>query len=70
MRVTITGPLAELLPDPVEEFDLAPIDSSGNLFVLRGPESQTWTPVTFYAVLSGEPYIHFGARAAPKGRLR
>ncbi len=66
MRVTITGPLAELLPDPVEEFDLSPVDSGGNLFVLRGPESQTWTPVTFYTLPSGEPYIHFGARAAPK----
>lgn len=66
LRATITGPLAELLPDPIEEFDLVAVDSSGNLFVLRGPDSQTWTPVTFYALPSGEPYLHFGARAAPK----
>ncbi len=70
LRVTITGPLAELLPDPIEEFDLVPVDSSGDLFVLRGPDSQTWTPVTFYALPSGEPYLHFGARAAPKVSAR
>ena len=66
LRVTITGPLADMLPDPVEEFDLTPVDSTGDLFVLRGPESQTWNPVTFYTLPGGEPYLHFGARAAPK----
>jgi hypothetical protein len=66
MRTTITGPLAELVPDPVEEFDLTPVDSSGDLFVIRPPGAQNWVPVTFYALPSGERYVHFGVRATPK----
>lgn len=66
LRVTLTGPLAELLPDPVQDYDLTPVDSTGDLFVVREPGAQTWTPVTFYALPSGEPYLHFGARATPK----
>ena len=37
-----------------------------DLFVVREPETQTWTPVTFYALPTGEAYMHFGARATPK----
>jgi dipeptidyl aminopeptidase/acylaminoacyl peptidase/CubicO group peptidase (beta-lactamase class C family) len=66
LRTTITGPLAELVPDPVDEYDLIPVDSSGDLFVIREPEAQTWMPVTFYALPTGERYVHFGARATPK----
>ena len=33
---------------------------------MRAPEEQTWTPVTFYALASGERYVHAGARATPK----
>jgi dipeptidyl aminopeptidase/acylaminoacyl peptidase/CubicO group peptidase (beta-lactamase class C family) len=66
LRTTITGPLAELVPDPVEEFPMTPVDSTGDLFAIRQPETQTWTPVVFYALAGGEPYVHFGARATPK----
>jgi dipeptidyl aminopeptidase/acylaminoacyl peptidase/CubicO group peptidase (beta-lactamase class C family) len=66
LRTTLTGPLAELVPDPVEEFDLIPVDASGDLFVVREPSAQTWTPVTFYTLATGEPYVHFGVRATPK----
>jgi hypothetical protein len=66
MRTTVTGPLAELLPDPVEEFPLTAVDSSGDLFVVREPGAQTWIPVTFYALPTGERYVHFGVRATPK----
>jgi dipeptidyl aminopeptidase/acylaminoacyl peptidase/CubicO group peptidase (beta-lactamase class C family) len=66
LRTTITGPLAELLPDPVEEFELTPVDPSGDLFVVREPSAQTWIPVTFYGLPTGERYVHFGVRATPK----
>ncbi|MFB9925164.1 serine hydrolase [Amycolatopsis halotolerans] len=61
---TTTGPLAELMPDKVQEFDLVAI--SDTLFVLRMPGGQFWTPVLFYTLPTGEPYMHFGARATPK----
>ncbi|GAA0318660.1 serine hydrolase [Actinoallomurus spadix] len=64
LRTTITGPLAELLPDPVEEHALVPVGPA--LFAVRPPEAQTWAPVTFYELPTGEPYLHFGARATPR----
>ncbi|WP_327576262.1 MULTISPECIES: serine hydrolase [unclassified Streptomyces] len=64
LRQTLTGPLAELEPDPTQEYDLVPVSDS--LFVFRAPESRTWTPVTFYTLPTGEPYVHYGVRAAPK----
>ena len=54
------------MPDPVEEYDMIPVDASGDLFVVREPSAQTWTPVTFYTLPTGEPYVHFGVRATPK----
>jgi CubicO group peptidase (beta-lactamase class C family) len=66
LRITMTGPLAELVADPVDEYDMIPVDASGDLFVVREPSAQTWTPVTFYALPTGEPYVHFGVRATPK----
>lgn len=66
LRVTATGPLAELLSRKVEDYDLVPVDATGDLFVIRDPGAKTWTPVTFYALAGGERYLHFGARATPK----
>jgi hypothetical protein len=66
MRQTVTGPLAALVPDPSEEFELVPADGSGKLFVMREPSALTWIPVTFYALPSGERYVHCGVRATPK----
>ena len=47
LRSTITGPLAEMVGDPVDEHDLVPVGP--DLFVVRPPEMETWMPVTFYA---------------------
>ncbi|MFR0357364.1 serine hydrolase [Streptomyces sediminimaris] len=66
LRVTVTGPLAELVPDPVEEYPLVPLDGSGTRFAVRDPARRTWQPVIFYALPSGEPYLHHGVRATPK----
>ncbi|WP_433219725.1 serine hydrolase [Dactylosporangium sp. CS-047395] len=64
LRQTTTGPLAALVPEPVQEHDLVAIDDS--LFVLRPPGTQTWIPVTFYTLPTGEQYLHTGLRANPK----
>jgi hypothetical protein len=66
LRMTITGPLAELLPDPTEELRMTPVDETGDLFVVRQPGALTWTPVTFYGLPTDEKYMHFGVRATPK----
>jgi hypothetical protein len=60
----VLGPLAELEPDPVDEYTLTAL--SDDEFALRQPGTQTWITVTFYALPTGEEYIHFGARATPK----
>lgn len=64
LRTTLTGPLAELEPDPVEEYPLVPVGPA--LFAVRAPGTETWMPVTFYELPTGEPYLHFGVRATPK----
>ncbi len=64
MRHVITGPMADLTPQPVHEYTLVPITDS--LFVFRAPTAGQWTPVTFYSLPGGERYVHHGARATPK----
>lgn len=63
-RVTVTGPLAELVDDAVEEITLVPV--SDRVFVTRSEGERTWTPVVFYEIADGTPYLHMGARATPK----
>ena len=64
LRTTVTGPLANLVPDPVTEYPMVAVEQ--NLYVVREPQSQTWTPVTFYELPTGEKYLHFGVRATPR----
>ncbi|WP_037569001.1 serine hydrolase [Phaeacidiphilus oryzae] len=64
LRHTVTGPLAAMVPETVQEVDLVPV--ADGLWVVRLPGSRSWTPVTFYPLPSGEPYLHFGLRATPK----
>jgi dipeptidyl aminopeptidase/acylaminoacyl peptidase/CubicO group peptidase (beta-lactamase class C family) len=68
LRTTITGPLADLLPEPVEEYPMIPVDGSGDLYAVRAPDSLTWMPVMFYELPGGERYLHHGVRATPKAR--
>jgi hypothetical protein len=63
LRTTVTGPMAELVPDPVEEYVMVPV--AEDLFVIRPPDAVNWVPVTFYSLPTGERYLHFGARATP-----
>jgi hypothetical protein len=64
LRTEVVGPLAELVPDPVDEYPLVPYGPA--LFLTKPPEAETWFPVTFYELSTGERYLHFGARATPK----
>ncbi|GAA5143478.1 serine hydrolase [Nocardioides marinquilinus] len=64
LRTTILGPLAEMMPDPVDEHTLVPVGPA--LFAVRPPEADTWAPVTFYELPTGERYVHFGVRATPR----
>ncbi len=64
LRTTVTGPLAEMTPDPVDEYPMVPVGPA--LFAVKAPDTETWIPVTFYELPTGERYVHFGARATPK----
>src|SRR5262249_61948968 len=64
LRTTVLGPLAEMVPDPVDEYPLVPVGPA--LFAVKPPEADTWAPVTFYELPTGERYVHFGARATPR----
>ncbi len=64
LRTTVTGPMAAIVAEPTTEYPMVAIEQ--NLFVIREPTAQTWTPVTFYQLRTGEDYLHFGVRATPK----
>ena len=65
LRTTLTGPLAELVPDPVDEYPLLPV-SQDLYLAARRRAPRRGSPVTFYSLPTGEEYVHFGARATPK----
>ncbi len=64
LRTEITGPLAAMVPETVQEYPMTPVAEA--LYAVREPGSQTWAPITFYDVPNAGAYMHFGARAAPK----
>ncbi|RFU83921.1 serine hydrolase [Streptomyces triticagri] len=64
LRHTTTGPLAHLVPEPVREAALVPV--SDRRFLVQYAGSPSWIPVTFYALPTGEHYVHHGVRATPK----
>ncbi|WP_240759943.1 serine hydrolase domain-containing protein, partial [Phytoactinopolyspora endophytica] len=63
LRLTSTQEVAGL-DQEVKELDLVPVRE--NLYLVRLPGAETWTPVTFYALSDGSPYMHLGVRATPK----
>jgi CubicO group peptidase (beta-lactamase class C family) len=64
LRMTVIGPLTGLVSEPVSEYPMTPVDA--DLYLVREPGVQTWTPVAFYQLRTGERYVHFGGRATPK----
>jgi len=65
LRATVTGPLAEYYENPVSEHELRPLGEEGE-FAFRDEGEQHWTPVVFYALPDGSPYVHYGVRANPR----
>ncbi|HVA61554.1 MAG TPA: serine hydrolase domain-containing protein [Mycobacteriales bacterium] len=66
LTVTSTGPLADLMPEPVQRLTLTAVDATEHLFVTRPEGAETWMPVVFFALPDGGRYVHFGARATAK----
>lgn len=64
MRQTITGPLAELVPETTTEDELVPIGPGH--FAHSPAGMRGWVSVTFYTLPTGERYLHSGVRATPK----
>ena len=64
LRTTVTGPIAELVAEPTHEYPMVAV--AEDLFVMRDPDSRTWTAMTFYDLPTGESYLHFGVRATPR----
>ena len=62
---TMSGPLAEMMPDPVQKMTLTPVDAS--TFLVTGPDEGTPSPAVFYDFVDGVPrYLHTGARTHPR----
>ncbi|MBF8184445.1 beta-lactamase family protein [Nonomuraea sp. K274] len=64
LRTTMMGPLAELEDTPVETYEMIPV--SQGVYAVRPEGMESWAPVTFYSLPTGEEYVHYGARATPK----
>ena len=63
--VTLSGPIAEISPDPVSKVTLTPVDDE--TFLAQDEESETPMPAVFYDFHDGVPqYLHHGARANPR----
>ena len=63
--VTLSGPIAEITPNPVTKVTLIPVDDE--TFLLHDEESDTPTPAVFYEFHDGIPhFLHSGARANPR----
>ncbi len=64
---TLSGPLASMLPNPVQPIVLTPVNDT--TFLSSSPEEPdaTPTPAVFYDFADGKPsYLHMGARTHPR----
>jgi hypothetical protein len=64
---TLSGPIAEMLPDPVQKVVMTPVDAA--TFLASDPDDNDSTPgpAVFYDFVGGVPrYLHFGARTHPR----
>lgn len=64
LRLTSAKNFAVLKPGPAVDVPMIPIGT--NLFAVRMPQDEHWSPVFFYTLASGTKFLHFGARATPK----
>jgi CubicO group peptidase (beta-lactamase class C family) len=61
-----TGDRAEFDEDGPMEFELHPVDSTGDNFVFRRLDWQPWTPVIFGQLGDQTPYLYTGGRVTPR----
>lgn len=64
IRITVSGAVAEMQEAEPETHELVPVAPA--LFAVKPDKSEAYYPVRFYALPTGEEYLHFGARATPK----
>ncbi len=64
LRTTIPGRSPSWCPTPWTSYPMVPVGPA--LFAVKPPEAETWFPVTFYELPTGERYVHFGVRATPR----
>ena len=63
LTTTVTGPLAELLPETSTEHEVVGLDPDAGLFLARSAGDPQWSPLTLYSLPTGERYLHLGGRA-------
>jgi CubicO group peptidase (beta-lactamase class C family) len=64
-KVKTSGPLSESLGrDEQPPLTVLPVEK--DVFVAKGPDDESWTPMVFFRLDDGSEYVHFGARATPK----
>jgi CubicO group peptidase (beta-lactamase class C family) len=62
---TLSGPLAEMLPNPVTKITLTPVDTTTFLLLEEGASAPV--PAAFYDFQDGTPrQLHYGARTHPR----
>lgn len=62
-----TGELARLSGEPERsEYELLPLDESGDRYAFREHDAQPWATVTFDRFGDGTPYVFVGGRVTPK----
>jgi hypothetical protein len=64
LRAELTGSLAAVVPERVREYPMTAVDDG--LFVVREQATETWIPVTFYELPTGQALVHFELRATPR----
>ena len=64
-KVKTSGPLSESLGrDEQPPLTVLPVEH--DVFVAKGPDDESWTPMVFFRLDDGSQLVHFGARATPK----
>jgi CubicO group peptidase (beta-lactamase class C family) len=63
---TLSGPLAAMIPNPVEKITLTPVDDK-TFLAKSGEEEGSPSPAVFYDFKDGKPrFVHMGARTHPR----
>jgi CubicO group peptidase (beta-lactamase class C family) len=66
LTATSTGELADVVADPVTEYELFPVDAGGDRFVRRERPGQPWFLVTFDRFADGTRYLFSSGRTTMK----